>query len=52
MGGGGGSIGKAVAADTRDPRVKSYHQQNFMRYNQNIEKDENKEKETGKHVAH
>ena len=32
-------LGKAVAADPRDPRVESHHRQNFMMYNQNIEKD-------------
>ena len=40
-GSGCGSVGRAVASDTRGPRFKSSHRQKF------IFKDENKEKEAG-----
>ena len=45
MGSGGGSVGRAVASDTRDPWFESQHWQNFI-YQLYIEK-ENKEKEAG-----
>ena len=45
-GSGGGSVGRAVPSDTRDPQLKSQHQQNFI-YRLHIFKkdDKNKEKE-------
>ena len=48
MGSGGGSVGRAVTSDTRDPWFESQHWQNFI-YQLYIEKrkDENKEKEAG-----
>ena len=30
LGNGGGSVGKAVASDTRDPRFESQHQLSFI----------------------
>ena len=30
LGSGGGSVGRAVASDTRDPRFESRHQPNFI----------------------
>ena len=54
MGSGCGSVGKAVASNTRGPQFKSSHRQKFI-YILNIcllstvyWKDENKEKEAGK----
>ena len=54
MGSGCGSVGRAVASDTRGQRFESSHQQKFI-YILNIcllstvyRKDENKEKEAGK----
>ena len=46
MGSGGGSVGRAVASNTRDPRFESRHRQSFI-YQLYIRKDENKEKEAG-----
>ena len=46
LGNGGGSIGRAVASDIRDPRLESRHRQNFI-YQLYNGKDENKEKEAG-----
>ena len=53
IGSGCGSVGRAVASDTRGPRFESSHQQKFI-YTLNIcllsteyWKDENKEKEAG-----
>ena len=53
MGGGCGSVGRAVASNTRGPRFESSHRQNFI-FILNIcllstvfWKDENKEKEAG-----
>ena len=46
LGSGGGSVGKAVASDTRGPRFNSRHQQSFYLNNvycQLYWKDENKE---------
>ena len=44
MGSGGGSVGRAVASDTRDPRFESQHRQTLST-NCTLKKDENKEKE-------
>ena len=40
MGSGGGSVGRAVASNTRDPRFESCHRQNFIYqfFNKNTEK--------------
>ena len=48
-GSGGGSVGRAVASDSRGPRFESSHQQKFISniYCQLYWKDENKEKEAG-----
>ena len=46
MGSGGGSVGRAVAYDTRDPRFKSQHRQNLFTNGNQIEKTK-KEKEAG-----
>ena len=46
MGSGCGSVGRAIASNTRDPRFESCHQQNLST-NCIIEEEENKEKETG-----
>ena len=48
MGSGGGSVGRAVATDTKDPRFKSQHRQFFLPIVRFNVKDKNKEKETGK----
>ena len=40
LGSGSGSVGRAVASDTRDPGFKSRHCQNFM-YQLHNRKDEN-----------
>ena len=45
-GSGCGSVGRAVASDTRDPRFKSRHRQNLI-YQLYNRKDENKENEVG-----
>ena len=45
-GSGCGSVGRAVAFDTRDPQFESRHRQNFI-YQLYNRKDENKEKEAG-----
>ena len=45
-GSGCGSVGRAVASNTRDPRFESRHRQSFI-YQLYIRKDENKEKEAG-----
>ena len=49
MGSGGGSVGRAVASDSRGPRFESSHRQKFILniYCQLYWKDENKEKEAG-----
>ena len=49
MGSGGGSVGRAVASNSRGPRFESSHQQKFISniYCQLYWKDENKEKEAG-----
>ena len=49
VGSGCGSVGRAVASDSRGPRFKFGHQQNFIWniYCQLFWKDENKEKEAG-----
>ena len=44
-GSGGGSVGRAVASDTRDPRFESQHRQTLST-NCTL-KDENKEKQAG-----
>ena len=46
---GGGSVGRAVASDSRGPRFESSHRQKFILniYCQLSWKDENKEKEAG-----
>ena len=41
MGSGGGSVGRAVASDTRDPQFKSQHLQNFI-YQLYIKKEKTK----------
>ena len=41
-----GSVGRAVASDTRDPQFESGHWQNFI-YPMYNRKDKNKEKEAG-----
>ena len=46
LGSGCGSVGRAVASDTRDLWFESRHQQNFI-YKLYNRKDENKEKEAG-----
>ena len=46
LGSGCGSVGRAVASDTRDLRFKSRHWQNFI-YQLYNRKDENKEKDAG-----
>ena len=46
MGSGCGSVGRAVASDTRDPWFVSRHQQNFT-YQLYNRKDKNTEKEAG-----
>ena len=46
IGCGCGSVGRAVAYDTRDLRFKCRHRQNFI-YRLYNRKDENKEKEAG-----
>ena len=45
-GSGCGSVGREVASDTRDPRLESRHQQNFI-YRLYNRKDDNKEIEAG-----
>ena len=45
-GSGCGSVGRAVASDTRDPRFESSHQRNFI-YQLYNRIDKNKEKEAG-----
>ena len=49
LGSGGGSVTRAVASDSRGPRVKSIHWQKVILdiYCQLYWKDENKEKEAG-----
>ena len=49
MGSGGGSIGRAVASNSRGPRFESSHRQKFILniYCKLYWKDENKEKEAG-----
>ena len=45
-----GSVGRAVASDTRDPRFKPRHRKSFIYqiiYQLYHRKDENKEKEAG-----
>ena len=42
MGSGCGSVGWAVASDTKDPQFESHHQQNFI-YQMFKRKDKNKE---------
>ena len=46
MGSGCGSVGTAVASDTRDPQFESRHWQSFI-YQLYIRKDDKKEKEAG-----
>ena len=46
IGSGCGSVGRAVASDTRDPQYKSRHRQNII-YQLYNRKDRNKEKEAG-----
>ena len=46
LGSGCGSVGRAVASDTKDPRFKSRHPQNFI-YQLYNRKDENVEKGAG-----
>ena len=47
MGIGCGSVGRAVASDTRGPQFESSHRRNFIMniFTNNCWKDENKEKE-------
>ena len=47
VGSGCGSVGRAVASDTRGPRFESSHRRNFIMnmFTNNCWKDENKEKE-------
>ena len=45
LGSGCGTVGQAVASDTKDPRFESRQQHNFI-YQLYNRKDENKEKET------
>ena len=49
MGNGGGSVGRAIASDTRDPWFEFCHRQNFIYqlYNQNTEKTKIKKKRLG-----
>ena len=50
LGSGCGSVGRAVASHTRDPRFEPYHWRNFVYqfiYQLYNRKDENKEKEAG-----
>ena len=49
MGSGGGSIGRAVASNSRGPQFESSHRQKFLLniYCKLYWKDENKEKEAG-----
>ena len=50
MGSGCGSVGRAVAFDTRDPRFDSSHQQTFIKHLFNVncvEKTKIKKKEAG-----
>ena len=46
LGSGCGSDGRAIAYNTRDPRFKFRHRQNFI-YQLYIRKNKNKEKEAG-----
>ena len=46
MGSGCGSVGRAVASNTKDPQFKSRNQENYT-YQLYYRKDENKEKEAG-----
>ena len=45
MGSDGGSVGRAVASDTRDPQFESQHWQSLIYQLQLNRKDESKEKE-------
>ena len=47
LGCGCGTVGRAVASDTRDPRFASQYWQKFICQTNNIEKTKNKEKEAG-----
>ena len=47
MGSGGGSVGRAVASNTRDPQFKSQHRQSLIYQFLLNRKDKNKEKESG-----
>ena len=47
QGSGGGSVGRAVASDTSDPRFESQHRQSYIYQLQLNRKDKNKGQEVG-----
>ena len=46
-----GTVGRAVASDTSDPRFKSRHRQSFIHQLYNSRKDENKDKNGGNSLS-
>ena len=51
LGNGGGSAGRVVASDTRDPQIESQHQQYFI-YQLYIQIEKTKMKKKGLGMAH